>query len=153
MTKEQLKRRIISLAFNNDLIGLQEVVNNAVPINEISDSMGWTALHFMARYGNLEGVQFLLSKNADLNVSDRYGSTPCHHAIQFGHLDCVKLFFQHGFDFVLNKAGEYALEQCKTTRNPEIIDYVKGFMIVKNENQRLDRLIDDQEIQSQTIVF
>ena len=49
------------------------------------------ALHFAAENGREEVVELLLSKGANVNVSDGFGRTPLHLAAAEGHLEVVKM--------------------------------------------------------------
>ncbi|WP_367303245.1 ankyrin repeat domain-containing protein [Wolbachia pipientis] len=51
----------------------------------------WTTLHEATSKGYLEITEFLISKGAVINPSDKYGNTPLHKATMRGDLDIVKL--------------------------------------------------------------
>ncbi len=46
--------------------------------------------------GDLQDVTYLISEGADLNVTNRYLSTPLHVAIREGHYDVVELLLEKG---------------------------------------------------------
>ncbi len=75
--------------------------NSCTALNQI-DTNGQTALLWAASRGHIEAVQYLISKNADLNVAtNKLGSphhdyTALHWAIEKGHCAIVKLLIQTG---------------------------------------------------------
>jgi len=46
-----------------------------------------TALMYETRYGTIEGMRFLLTKNADPNIQDKNGWTALHKIVNSGELD------------------------------------------------------------------
>ena len=50
-----------------------------------------TALHKAAFWGHDHVIEFLLTKNVDVNAQDMAGSTALHDASQFGHAKCIEL--------------------------------------------------------------
>ncbi len=53
-------------------------------------------LHFAARQGNAQAVQYLLSKGATVDTLDTFGCTALDRAASEGHADCVKLLLAAG---------------------------------------------------------
>lgn len=43
---------------------------------DVQDEYGWTALHYASREGQLEAVQFLLKKGANIEIKNNKGETP-----------------------------------------------------------------------------
>nr|XP_042910521.1 serine/threonine-protein phosphatase 6 regulatory ankyrin repeat subunit B-like [Parasteatoda tepidariorum] len=67
--------------------------NTNVNVNEKLDGK-FTFLHIAAKYGHLDIIKFLISKNAIVNIADSEGSKPVHFAVQSGNLIVVKYFIQ-----------------------------------------------------------
>jgi ankyrin repeat protein len=59
---------------------------------------GIAPLHFAAREGYTGLVQYLLEKNADINVKNAAGTTPLHEAARSGNLTIMDLLLQRGAD-------------------------------------------------------
>ncbi|XP_002741889.1 myotrophin-like [Saccoglossus kowalevskii] len=59
-------------------------------------SMGRTALHVAADFGQVDVIEYLLSKGADINLPDKHGITPILAAIFEGHTDSVRLLLHKG---------------------------------------------------------
>ncbi|XP_010176608.2 myotrophin, partial [Antrostomus carolinensis] len=52
---------------------------------------GRKPLHYAADCGQLEILEFLLLKGADINAPDKHNITPLLSAVYEGHVSCVKL--------------------------------------------------------------
>lgn len=76
---------------------------------------GYSPLHWAARMGHIEVVDYLAKRGANINVRDNDGWTPLHLAAQHGHLDVVKLLVARGADVC-----------AKTDPQPETSDPVPG---------------------------
>uniref|UniRef100_A0A1Y1NLE7 Uncharacterized protein n=1 Tax=Photinus pyralis TaxID=7054 RepID=A0A1Y1NLE7_PHOPY len=57
-----------------------------------------TPLHFAVRNGNLEIVDMLLDRHAEINAKNVDGTTPLHIAVENGHENLVKLLLERGAD-------------------------------------------------------
>ena len=62
-----------------------------VEVNCIINDEGNTSLHFACQIGELEMVQLLLEKKANINAVNDYGDTPLHVAVYKDHKNIVKL--------------------------------------------------------------
>ena len=54
-------------------------------VNAKQSQDGVTALHLACRYNSGDVTQYLLFKQADINVADAKGRTPLHYATRRGH--------------------------------------------------------------------
>ena len=76
---------------------------------------GWTLLHHAAVAGQYKIVDFLISKNANINAETIKGETPLHLAVSRGREKIVKLLILKGADVnVRNKYGNTPLQIAKT---------------------------------------
>lgn len=66
--------QLLFLACKNDVQGVKELLDDGVDVNSI-DLDGRTALHIAACEGHVEVVQLLLSRKANIDARDRWGST------------------------------------------------------------------------------
>eukprot|EP00054_Salpingoeca_dolichothecata_P008531 m.48433 g.48433 ORF g.48433 m.48433 type:complete len:508 (-) comp17792_c2_seq1:53-1576(-) len=69
-------------------------VKDAPPM-DVRDGFGATALHYAARSGNLDMVQWLIENNIDIHVEARNGALPVHDAAATGNLNCLQCFVFH----------------------------------------------------------
>ena len=72
-------------------------------INEIIQEgilAGLTLLGCAARMGNIDTLDYLINRGADLNLCDRdlFGEPPIHCAIRTGNLECIKRLLAAGAD-------------------------------------------------------
>ncbi|TRY80359.1 hypothetical protein TCAL_02993, partial [Tigriopus californicus] len=96
----------------------------------VTDSSGWTALHFASSNGFLSHVQTLLDHRADVNARNDDGSTPLLLAASQGQIDVVKVLIARGAN--LNPAE-------KTANTPLYKAARNGHLgVVKYLSERLD---------------
>lgn len=69
--------------------------NSSVDINK-GDYDGRTALHLAAAAGHIKVVRLLISKGANINVTDNWGGKPLDDAIRQGRVECIKILKQMG---------------------------------------------------------
>ncbi|KAG2209695.1 hypothetical protein INT47_001841 [Mucor saturninus] len=67
---------------------------NKSQIND-KNERGWTALHFAARFGQLEAAEFLQKNGADLSMTNGEGKTASQVAIFWGNDKIAKLLTPH----------------------------------------------------------
>ena len=83
---------------------------------------GWAPLHEAAMNGHLEVIEYLLEKNADINVRSRIGSTPLHWAARGGHTAAARLLLDHGADLdATNYEGKSALEWAPQQQKTKVL--------------------------------
>ena len=63
-------------------------------MNVNTDIGGRSPLHYAADFGQTEVLQYLVSKGADANATDKHGITVILAAIWEGHTECVKFLIQ-----------------------------------------------------------
>lgn len=69
---------------------LTEAFNQSGVFNQ-KDEFGATAIHFAARFGNLECLKWLVRNSRVLpNAKSMNGDTAAHDAAAMGHLDCLE---------------------------------------------------------------
>ncbi|GBM77458.1 Ankyrin-3 [Araneus ventricosus] len=73
------------------------ILFNKINVNVRSD-LRFVPLHYAARGGHAEVVQFLIEKGADINAKGVDGITPLHLALEEGHNTVVDILLQHGAD-------------------------------------------------------
>ncbi|KAM6382484.1 myotrophin isoform 3-T3 [Alca torda] len=79
---------------------------------------GRKPLHYAADCGQLEILEFLLLKGADINAPDKHNITPLLSAVYEGHVSCVKLLLSKGADKTVK--GPDGLTAFEATDNQAI---------------------------------
>lgn len=98
ITKKDIDdKQIVHYAVLGGHVDLVEKLIELTNINYfIKDEYGNTLLHFATRTSNLKMVQFLISKNIDVNsLNDQYES-PIFNAVKNDNLDIIKLLVKEG---------------------------------------------------------
>ncbi|XP_071154184.1 serine/threonine-protein phosphatase 6 regulatory ankyrin repeat subunit B-like [Mytilus edulis] len=81
----------------------------------LGDSNNCTPLYLSSKYGRIDIVQLLISKNADINYTDNDNRTPLLVACEAAHIDIIKLLIDNKVDINLgNNNNETPLHiACK----------------------------------------
>ncbi|KAG9448141.1 hypothetical protein H6P81_014269 [Aristolochia fimbriata] len=87
--------RLMYSANEGDLNGIEELLDSGTDVN-FRDIDGRTALHVAACQGKTEVVGLLLNRGAEVDPTDRWGSTPLADAIYYKNHDVIKLLERHG---------------------------------------------------------
>jgi len=81
---------LFNAASNGDLLEIKKLYSSGINLN-ISDYDKRTALHLAASENKIKIVKFLLNKNVDKNVVDRWGNTPLDDAIRGDCKEIIEL--------------------------------------------------------------
>ena len=78
------------------------------------DEHGRSLLFYAARYDQTDSVKQLLEAGCNPNITDNYGKTPLHEAIEKGCLDVAKVLLKEGIVFLKHKTlGHVIFQQTK----------------------------------------
>lgn len=72
--------QLLFMACRGDVAGVQELLDDGTDVNNI-DLDGRTALHIAACEGHVEVVKLLLSRKANIDARDRWGSTVINSSV------------------------------------------------------------------------
>ena len=81
-----------------------------------SDLDGYMPLHFVAYYRNYWKVKFLIAKGADINATNKYGSTPIMQATanRWASTRIIQYLLDQGADInIRNHENKSLLDMCK----------------------------------------
>ncbi|XP_057329968.1 uncharacterized protein LOC130670570 [Microplitis mediator] len=99
------KNRVSRPAFKNELQKIAESLRkNGVELIDKSNSLVGGSLKYAARVGDIKLVELRIRQGADVNGSERKGSSPLHMAAWYGHPKIIELLIKNGarLDSVLN---------------------------------------------------
>jgi len=86
---------LVHAAATGQLGVVKALLNRGQPVDAFSRG-GSTALVISARTGEIETVSYLLSHGAQINLTDLYGDSPLHAAVERHHQDVAQLLTAKG---------------------------------------------------------
>ena len=95
----------------------------AVPIAELADEDGMTALHWAASNRNIAAMRWLIDKKADLNLADENGRTPLKIALDHKDVRAMTLLIDRKADTKLALPG-HDDELKGLTKTSDIVDFM-----------------------------
>ena len=133
---------LIEYAINTDNIDLlQLLVENGADINRANDISSLTPLMRASRTGLENIVRILLSRNAELNTTDKYGNTALHMAAENSQLNIVKLLLNKKPELnIQNQYGDTPLHNAVRAGSVDIVSelVIAGADInIENYNRKL----------------
>lgn len=73
---------------------------------------GRNGLHFAADYNQIEIIEYLLSKGANINLPDKHGITPLLASVYESNTECVRLLIKKGADKNLKAPDGRSYFEC-----------------------------------------
>ncbi|KAI5071736.1 hypothetical protein GOP47_0013987 [Adiantum capillus-veneris] len=93
---KQREVELLYLAHQGLVSHVDALLSEGVVLVNFADFDGRTALHIAACEGHLDVVRLLVSKGADVNARDRWGSTPLDDAEHYQNGDVCKQLIEYG---------------------------------------------------------
>jgi hypothetical protein len=87
---------------------------------------GWTPLHYAAKSGNKDVVEFLLEHKAEVNAEDNYGQTPLFLA-RNRNPDIAALLRQHGGEEKVLTPEEKSWSQVDSLNKQSLEEFLKNY--------------------------
>ncbi|EKX34968.1 hypothetical protein GUITHDRAFT_80170, partial [Guillardia theta CCMP2712] len=111
----QIGVELCEAAYAGNVEQVRRLLDNGVNVND-SDYDGRTALHLAACEGHVELVEFLLSRQANVEAQDRFMGTPLEDAVRH-HFDIraaaqVQVVLREHGASLQRKMEEYAAKMC-----------------------------------------
>ena len=108
MSSREVSRAILK----SDIKSLQELLNNGFDPTEVVHPDEWNLLHRALvpvpseKQASVEMLEYLISKNVEVNAKDRYLNTPLHYASRTKNVEAINLLIAHGAEIdIENKDG------------------------------------------------
>jgi ankyrin repeat protein len=118
--EEQLPR-LVAAAKSGDHRAAMALVDDKSDVG-VTEPDGTTALHWAARYDDLELAARLINAGANPKARNRYGVTPLYLAAQNGSAKMLKLLLESGADAnELGNEGETVLMTASRTGSPDAV--------------------------------
>ncbi|CAG2199579.1 unnamed protein product [Mytilus edulis] len=97
MQREQKRNeKLIKAAEDGDLEKVKNLVRHGADINYKDTFGSFTALHCAANNGNIEIINYLADKKADMNCRNNRGRTPLHLSVHKGRIEASKALINRG---------------------------------------------------------
>lgn len=98
------KSTIWGAARDGDVKAIEKHLDDGVVVDAKAKGSGVTPLALAATCGEVEALQLLLARGADVDVKDDKGNAPLHGAALLGHVECAVALMANGAD--VNLVGE-----------------------------------------------
>ena len=99
MENSNTENALMMLAFKGKLDLMKFMVEE---LGAEPDKEGWTPLHYAATKGHLDIVEYLISKEVDVDALNPGDTTPLMLAARYGHIRVVKFLLDHDADLTLH---------------------------------------------------
>ena len=124
------------------LDNIKRLLELGADIQQLEFNDGWSALHFAARDSSPEIIEYLLSLEKTVNMTDKSGRTPLMCACyKGGRLDNIKRLLELGADIqqLEFNDGWSALHFAARDSSPEIIEYLLSLGMTVNMTDKSGR--------------
>ena len=134
INREHAAGRLCDAASTGDLDTLKLILEHGIDPN-CGDYDDRAPLHLAAAEGHDKCVEYLITKNAEVNIEDRWGSTPLQDAVASGHVGVAEHLISrggtmnphHGVSSMCSAATEGDVRQLKILSrcgvHPDVGDY------------------------------
>lgn len=117
---------IILAAMGNDVPWLQRCIALGADVNEKNES-DYTAIMRAAHYGHKEAVQFLIERNAKLNLVGAHGEFALGEAARLGHREVCEMLLKAGASKQPSTAPRSAVQEAKKEYKTSIATFIDSW--------------------------
>ena len=162
---EQLKGQtesfldIYDACYDKNLISVKlwiQTLNHQVDEPNPKSLFKETLLHDACKNGSIEIVEYLASKNANIEAKDVNRDTPLHYACRYGHFNIVEYLIDQGANKeAKNLNGDSPLHYASHNNHIQIVDYLISQSVNKdpiNNKQQTPFMIATKEIQQKYFI-
>jgi ankyrin repeat protein len=130
-------------AKNNDFEAIKKLLKKDPKLLDSGNQLNQTALLIAAYKGNMEIVQYLVNKKADINKKDNFGGTPLHMATLSGKKEIVEFLISKGADITArSQNGKIPMQLAFESEHLEIIElFFKRGVDVKKPIDQFNRTL------------
>ncbi len=131
---EPIQEEFWDAVISGDLIAANNALSNGAIIDQLdtrSTKTGRYALNWAAWYNQPLMIEFLLENGADINLQNRSGFTPLHHAIENCSLESISFLLSNGANSAIDATNSTLTETAKKNC-PEAINLLNNQR--ENEN-------------------
>lgn len=101
----------------------------------------FTPLHFAARNGSADIIDYLVSKNSRVNVTDFRNATPLHFAAFYGNLEAVRALVRLGASNSIDDDGVSSRMDAESQGHHNIAQFLDGIFQDPNHSEQSARII------------
>ncbi|MBN2870624.1 MAG: ankyrin repeat domain-containing protein [Campylobacterales bacterium] len=117
---------LVSLLDRNDTAVFESKVQNAIDANAMREDNNKTILMYACWVGNMEAVEYLVEKGADVNAQDAGGASALHLAIWKGHNPIALYLIEHGASgSAMSAEGMTPMDVAMMRENREVAEAIE----------------------------
>ena len=121
---QDAQTRLWDAAISGDTVMIGQALAAGAQIDSLDtrqNANGRRALNWAALGNRVDAIRFLLRRGASIDMTNRTGFTPLHHAAEAGSLEAAEVLLAAGADAArLNVAGMSAADIARAREHPDI---------------------------------
>lgn len=120
-----IENNLLGFAIKKNLDAIKRDLDNGVDINMKDRYDGSSCLHIASNHNWLEGVEYLISQGANINLQNSNGNTALMEAAQEGNLEVVKYLISKSANIsIKNSNGKTALMVALSEWHLEVVSFL-----------------------------
>ena len=128
-------------AVESDFATAALLIERDPTILDARNSVGETALHYLAIENQLANVEWLLDRGAEINTRDKFGDTPLSSSALLGYLPMCKMLIARGADLrTTNHDDNTPISQAAQGESVEVLKFLLSQL---DEEEEIQTFFDD----------